>query len=148
MKEDPIKGDWINLVKTDLEVINLSLEDEREIENMTSEEFKALLKRKFRDKAFEELEDIKSEHIKVKHIKHTNLNGPQEYLTSDKLDNKTKADLFNLRSESHRSFKDNFHNMYEVSDCPMCKKYADSQLHALACKNVAQQLDKDDQEML
>ena len=30
----------------------------------------------------------------------------------------------------------------------MCKKYADSQLHALACKNVAQQLDKDDKEML
>ena len=53
MKEDPIKGDWINLVKVDLEVINLSLEDEREIENMTSEEFKVLLKRKFRDTAFQ-----------------------------------------------------------------------------------------------
>ena len=52
MKRGHMKGDWINLVKTDLEAINLSLESERGIENSTSEKFKALLKRRFIYKLF------------------------------------------------------------------------------------------------
>ena len=53
MKGGHMKGDWINLVKTDLEAINLSLDDERETENKKLQKCKALLKRKFRDTAFQ-----------------------------------------------------------------------------------------------
>ena len=125
MKDDPYKADWIHLVKEDLEVINFNLENEEEIAKRTTEEFKVLVKRKVRDAAFKELEEIKAEQIKVKHRKHTNILKPQKYLVSDKLDNKGKSDLFNLRSESHRMFRDNSHNLFNTNDCPMCGKEAD-----------------------
>ena len=35
MQEDPTKGDWIHLVKEDLESIDMSIEDEGKIEVMT-----------------------------------------------------------------------------------------------------------------
>ena len=41
-------------------------------------------------------------------------------------------------------FRDNFHNMFNTSDCPMCEKEADSQRHALASEGVAQHLDKEE----
>ena len=91
MKDEPYKGDWINLVKKDLETIDINLENEEEISNMTTEAFKVLVKRRFRDEAFKELQIIKSEHKKVKYIKHTSLSNPQSYLISDELDNKAKS---------------------------------------------------------
>ena len=71
---------------------------------------------------------MKSEHKKVKYIKHTSQLNPQNYLVSDKLDNKAKADFINHRSESHRSFKDNFHNMFDSNDCPIRGKGSDIQI--------------------
>ena len=112
----------------------------KKYQTKTTEAFKVLVKRKVRYEAFKELE--------VKYIKHTSLINPQSYLVSDQLDNKAKADLFNLRSESHRSFKDNFHNMFDSNDCPMCGKDTDSQMHALSCEVVAQHLDKEEQNIL
>ena len=74
------------------------------------------MKRRVRDAAFTELEEIKAEPIRVKHLKNTNILKQQEYLVSDKLDMKGKSDLFNLRSEGHRMFRDNFHNMFNTED--------------------------------
>ena len=80
------------------------------------------MKRKVREAAFKELEEIKAEHIKVKHIKHTNLTNPHTYLISYKLYSNAKSDLFNLRSESHITFRDNFHNMFDSNDAPCVER--------------------------
>ena len=143
MTEDPTKGDWIHLVKEDLESIDMSIEDEEKIEIMTEEEFKKIVKEKIRQVAFKELEETKASHEKVRTIIHSDLKKPQGYLSEPRLDNKEKSILFNLRSRSINEFRDNFHNRYQNIDCPMCGKSADTQEHALTCEKITQQFDKE-----
>ena len=60
--------------------------------------FKNYMKKKVRKYAFDELQDIQKEHIKVKHIKFDSLKFPQEYLNDKQFNNSL---LFNLRCQSH-----------------------------------------------
>ena len=62
--------------------------------------------------------------------------------------NREKSLLFNLRSKSENTFKDNFHRMYNDTSCPMCGKDADSQQHALVCHITAHHLSEDDKRNL
>ena len=59
MKEELTKGYWIELVKEDLEAINMSIEDEEKIGKMTKAEFKKIVKERIRQVAFEKLEGKK-----------------------------------------------------------------------------------------
>ena len=59
MKSDPCKGDWINLVKDDLENVGMSLDNEADITKMTKQEFKKFVKQKVREKTFKKLNEIK-----------------------------------------------------------------------------------------
>ena len=111
MKDDPCKGDWIHMIKEDLESIGMSIESEDKITEMTKEDFKKLVKNKVRENAFNKLQGIKKGHKKVKDIVHTNLSQPQDYITSSILDNKEKALLYNLRSHSVNEYKANFSHM-------------------------------------
>ena len=148
MKEEPIKGDWIELVKEDLESIDMSIEDEEKIKNMTEAKFKKIVKEKIREVAFKKLEEKKAWHDKVRTVVHTNIWSPQKYLLDGRLDNKDKSILFNLRSKCINEFKDNFHKLYQNIDCPICGKEPDSQEHALSCEVIAQQLDAEESQRL
>ena len=68
MKENPIKGDWIKLIKKDLEVIEMSLEHEEQMTIMSTKEFKTMVKEKIRIAAFKELEEKKATHEKVREV--------------------------------------------------------------------------------
>ena len=70
MKEELTKGDWIELVKEDLEAINMSIEDEEKIGKMTKAEFKKIVKERIRQVAFEKLEGKKAGHDKVRTVTH------------------------------------------------------------------------------
>ena len=122
MKEQPIKGDWIFLLKEDLERVGLGLEDEKSISKICKHTFKKYLKIKIRELSIIELEGLKSEHEKVKYIAHTNLEKPQDYLTNNLFSNAQKSILFNLRS----SFRDDFHKMYTNYMCQLCNIKIDS----------------------
>ena len=148
MKSDSCKGDWINLVKDDLENVGMSLDNEADITKMTKQEFKKFVKQKVRENTFNNLNEIKEGHKKVKDIVHNNLNKPQAYITSSLLDNKEKALLFNLRSKSVNEYKENFTHKYNNTNCPMCNLQVDSQEHALACYKVTQHLDSKNIEIL
>ena len=131
MKDDPIKGDWIHIVQKDMMDIDLNMSDDS-ISKLTKEDFKKIIKEKVRKSAFIELEKVKQDHIKVKHIVHDNLNNPQNYLKSSLFTNKQSSLLFNLRSHCVNEFKRNFYN----SDCPLCGKSEDTQEHALECEDL------------
>ena len=148
MKENPVKGDWINLVKEDLDKINMSLDQEELIITISISEFKSIVKRGIRKYALNILEKKKHSHEKVRHITHTDLKTPQEYLSSNSINNKTKALLFNLRSRSKNEFRDNFHNKYQSIDCPMCGKEDDKQEHALSCEETTQHFSKEELELV
>ena len=91
---------------------------------------------------YQQLQEKKEMHIKVKHIKYSGRRQPQPYLTSHKFDNNMASLLFNLRCSSINDFKDNFHTLYGKSPhCKMlCGKGIDSQRHALSCKAILEKL--------
>lgn len=56
MKENPSKGDWIHLLKEDLEEISIDIENKAATESLTKEQFKEIVKSKIRLTAFQQLE--------------------------------------------------------------------------------------------
>ena len=143
MKEKLLKGDWIHLLSEDLVKVDMTLDDEENIALLTKTIFKNRIKKKIKILSNHELESIKITHDKVREIVHQNLNKPQQYLTSMIFSNSQKSILFNLRSKCEKSFKDNFHKMYDNTTC-LCKKDQDSQEHALVCDQVIKHLSKED----
>ena len=148
MKDKPEKGDWIFLLKDDLNKIGLSLEDEESIVKLSKYEFKKVVKNKIRELCKNEMECLKLSHEKVKFIQHINLDKPQEYLTSGAFSNSQKSILFNLRSRCESSFKDNFHKMYSDYTCQLCKLEVDTQEHALTCHIIRQHLSQQERDLL
>jgi hypothetical protein len=133
MKLNPLKDDWINLIISDLNMIEMTLDQEDEIRKFTKNDFKSIVKEKVRKFAFNILEITKSSHSKVKNILHTNLVKPQEYITSNLFSNKQSSLLFNLRSKCVNEFNGNFPCGSQHPMCKVCGKYYDTQEHALTC---------------
>ena len=144
MKDNPIKGDWIELLKDDLEKVGLTLEDESIISDLSKGQFKSKIKKKIKELSIHELECIKSGHDKVRTIVHHTLEKPQEYLTSGLFTNSQRSILFNMRSMSEKNFRDNFHRMYQDTLCQLCKSGVDSQEHALSCIVLSDHLNQED----
>ena len=132
-KNKPIKSDCIELLKDDLEKKkNLTLEDEEDIENLSKENFKDVVKKAVRVKTFEERELIISNHSKVKKIQQSYMKEPQGCMKSEKFTKKLASILFNLRCRSENEFKLNFTNSQIQQLCFMCKSDTDAQDHALS----------------
>ena len=58
-KENPVAGDWCEIVKDDLEKIQLDMSD-TEIEEMSTYDSKKMIKRRVRQTVFNELEELKN----------------------------------------------------------------------------------------
>ena len=141
MKENPLRGDWYHRIVADFQQASIDL-DERVIINTDWPKFKILVKTSVWKRFFQELQEKKEMHIKVKHIDYSGLRKPQPYLLSHKFDNDMSSMLFNLRCSSINDFKDNFHTLYgNLPPCKMlCGKGIDSQRHALSCKAILEKL--------
>ena len=84
------------------------------IEQQTKQEFKKHVKNNVRQYTLLELNKVKEkENNKIRNVLHTQLIKPQNYLLSNKLKNKHKSLLFNLRSNFVNGFKDSFHGMHQ-----------------------------------
>ena len=133
MKAEPLPGDWYSLVKSDFEFINLVLTED-EIRNMTPSKYKSIVKNKMREAAFTELKKTQSNHEKGSLSHHENLLKPQQYLLTNKISNKQKGLLFNLKCQSVRGFRENFSQMYFGDiQCRLCNSASDSQNHLMLC---------------
>ena len=139
MKEDPLKDDWINLIKEDMIKFNIDFSDE-EISKMNKIYFRKIVKSKMRKYVFETLETMKQGHSKVRDIIHGGLLYPQPYLTNPMFSNKQASLLLNLRSSCVNEFKSNFF----TSSCPVCKINSDTQQHALLCTELKKYIKKED----
>ena len=141
MKNDPIPGDWSELVKNDFEEINLHI-DNKIIQEMDIAKYKTLIKKEVREAAFKEFKVKQSGHEKGNSTSHENLEKPQKYLLTNKLTNKQISLLFNLRCQSERTFKNNFHRQYIGNlSCLMCNTEIDSQEHIIKCKELKKHMD-------
>ena len=140
MKAEPAKGDWIELLEDDLKKIEMSLENEVDVQQMKKTHFKEMVNQKIAKHVHEEMETAKGGHSKVKQIVHKVSNEPMQYLTTNKITSTQASLLLNLRSKCEKSFKDNFKTRYQDNLCPLCGSHNDSQELALTCAIVTQEL--------
>ena len=133
MKADPLPGDWYKLVQEDFKLVNLDL-NEDQILNMNPTQYKSIIKEKMRDAAFIILKESQAGHEKGSLTHHENLKKPQQYLVTNKITNKQKSLLFNLRCNSVRGVRKNFSYMYFGDlQCRLCYLTIDCQSHVLLC---------------
>ena len=143
MRSDPEKDDWCELVKSDFENINLKMSD-LQIQDMNPTQYKSLIKKTIREATFLELKILQESHQKGSLMHHEDLNSPQNYLVTNKLTNKEISLLFNLRCQSVRGIRENFHRQYYGDlNCPLCHSNVDSQEHALKCSVLMKHIDID-----
>ena len=149
MRGEPLKGDWIHLAIDDLNKIGKNEEYIKSIVKQTKQEFKTTVKNDVRQYTLVELNKVKQkENSKIRNVLHTQLVKPQNYLLSNKLKNKHKSLLFNLRSKCVNGFKDNFHGMHQFYTCQFCGNHVDSQENALTCESIIKHLSPENKEIL
>ena len=131
-KENPTKGDFVELVKKDFELIEEVI-DEIKIETMTQFSYKNLIKSKIRKAAFKHLTALQDTHEKVKYIKYDKFE-IQPYMTSPLFSNEEVSNLADLRSHSTRGIRKNFSSWYKPNlTCPLGCPEEDNQSHLYQC---------------
>ena len=136
-KDNPIEGDFVTLVKKDLELLGLKY-DEKYFKSMNKIKFKAFIKQKISTAAFNFLEKEKLEKSKVKNIKYQHFK-IQPYLTSKMFNNNEVELLSKLRSKNidvKCNFKTKFspNNNLDKLKCSMknCNEL-ETQEHLIQC---------------
>ena len=103
--ENPLAGDFSELVRKDLEMIEFppNLEKVRKYDQIS---FKKLVKDRIRSKAFKYLKERQNSHSKISNIKYEDLQA-QSYLSSPLFTNNESKLISLLRSRMHPAFKGN-----------------------------------------
>ena len=130
-KDDPIKGDFFELVTEDARAINLNLTD-NEIAAMKKERFKEIVKPKVRESAFLYLKEIQKRHSKVKTIEYESLS-LSGYLQSPLFDSESAKTLLALRTRTVKGIRHDFSGMYADLTCPLGCGDEDTLPNVLAC---------------
>ena len=141
-KGDPTKGDFIELVKKDMESIGeVFNEDMIGMEN--KEKYKAKIQKKLKTAVFKELKAKQLTHTKINEIKYSQMK-IQPYMTNTSFTNNMVKVLFNMRSSMTRNFKGNFSSMFKDNmRCQlMCQETnaIDCQSHLLQCQFLLDRL--------
>ena len=127
--------DWVSAVLNDLEVLNVNVNFE-EINLMKKSTFSNMIKQSIQIKALTDLNNIKSSHSKVLHIKHTVLE-MQRYFKSSKMDitQEEVRLIFKLRCRV-TNLKTNLRGAYDSHECGICNEEDETQEHILKCKGL------------
>ena len=134
-KENPSKGDWIHIIKEDMELINLNM-TENEISSLSKNEFKKHVKLCVTSASFTALKSIQEDHIKIQHIKYNDFK-LQPYLTSELFTYEEASTLFNMRANTVNGFKKCFPTLYANDiQCKLGCSNEDSISHILTCTQL------------
>ena len=70
----------------------------------------------------------------MNNINYQHFGQPQQYLKDTRFTNKMRVMLFNLRCNTVRGIKNNFHGMYTNNKCDLCGYLCYSQIHCMECE--------------
>ena len=141
-KTNTTKGDWIELVQKDFQLIEENF-DEDILKNMSKYQYKKFVKDRIGKAAFKYLEGEKNKHSKIRDIKYKNLK-IQSYILSDQLSNEDVCMLFALRSRMIK-VKRNFSNQFGQNlSCTLGCRFEESQNHLLKCEYILNKMDDKD----
>ena len=111
--KDPVKNDWILTVREDLEELEIGV-DFKDIEELSKDSFKRFIDKKIEEKVLKYLNNIKSNHKKVSHIKHESLELQNYFKLSEVVNINLSKIIFHARC-SMLDVKANFKNRYTGS---------------------------------
>ena len=149
-RDNPTKGDFVNLVKADLEDIGVNY-DEEYFKCHTKDQIKQHIKKNILKVAFKDLKLIQAKHSKVMNIQYNKFY-IQPYMTSPLFTNDMVKLLFNLRSFMTRGLKNNFPSLFRGNlkcklNCPDLDAI-DCQEHLLSCQSLTTRLSSEQQDSL
>ena len=124
----PMKNDWVQQIKDDLETCKINL-TESEISSMKKFKFKSIVKEKVREQARAYLVALKKGHSKSKYLDENFK--VQPYLTSSNMSLAEKKLLFRFRTHTY-DCKANFRWNFTDTKCSICT-LDDTQQHLLNC---------------
>ena len=132
------RTDWIRQVRKDMSEIKLEISDV-EIENMSKEMFKKIVKQKIENCAVKYLQEIKNSHSKTSQLQITKFQSA-EYLKSNQLNLEEVQTLYKLRNRVI-DLKENFKSSYQKNMwCRTCFLFNESQSHLLQCPAIVKKL--------
>ena len=130
--DNPVKGDWITTVKSDMEEFGMKLTFE-EIRSQTKDSFKRTVKKYVADSALNYLKELQKDHSKSKPLHYQKL-ALQEYLTANNLMTiREKQFTFAARARMI-DLKCNFKIGHKDLKCRLCKTHEENQQGLLICK--------------
>ena len=134
-KNNPTRGDFILLVKKDLEDINEPF-DEDKFTSLSRFQLKTHIRNKIQKLVFDDMKLKQGTHSKIRDIQYSQFK-IQPYLKSHIFTQEMAGLLFSLRSSMTRNIKQNFSSSYQNNlKCKMiCNNpdAIDSQCHLLNC---------------
>ena len=130
-KNDPIKGDFYELVMKDIEGINWKI-TENEIKQIKKEKLKSLVKKKVREAAFFYLKQLQQKHSKVQTIQYEKLE-LSNYMNSPIFTSENTKLLLALRTRTVNGIRTDFKSMFNTLFCPLCEEHLDTLPNLLQC---------------
>ena len=136
-KQNPTKGDYVELLREDFKIIDEAQDDEK-IKNISIIKYKAYIKSKIKLAAFKYLMRKLKTHSKVSHIEYQKLE-TQGYMTSPVFTNVEVNMLHSLRARC-ADVKMNFKHKYIQTHtrCSICDIENEDQQHILLCEVIQQ----------
>ena len=133
-KLNPVRGDFCELVKSDIELVGEKFTDEYIIQS-SKKSLKTEIKSKLEEAAFKYLQTKQKKHSKVCNIKYNKLQ-TQQYIKCPVFSNAEVNLLHSLRSRMV-NVKDNFSSKFQNHLlCPLCENARDDQPHLLECTEL------------
>ena len=133
----PVKDDWTEEVKSNLEELEINLNLE-EIGKKSKNSFKRLVKIKTKEYALNQLLETKEKHKKMENLHYTELK-LQGYLKNCNISVAEACNLYKYRTRVAK-FKENMKGSYSCTTCPLCLVQPDSQAHSVQCPEVKDKL--------
>ena len=130
-KEDSSPGDFVELIKEDKALLNLSMPDE-EIKQLKKSNFKSIIRNKIKLAAYKSLNAQKENHSKMNGLVYQQLK-KEEYLSSPLFDSESVKLLLALRTRTVKGIKNDFRGMFPDNMCPLSCDIPDTLQHVLEC---------------
>ena len=133
--DNPVKGDWCELVQKDLEDLDLNT---NQVELVGTDNYKEKVKEKIKRLAFSDLKELQKSHKKINNIEYKCFKA-QPYIKNHIMNNGDISLLFSLRCRTVRNIKANFPTMYFGNVlCQLGCQVEETQEHCFQCPAITQ----------
>ena len=135
---NPVRNDWILTVWEDFEELDIALDIET-ISTLSIGCYRKFLFKKIEDRVLHYLNEMKSKHSKVMHLKHEILKLQNYLLPANQKDVQLSKFIFHAKTRMlkvRHNFKNNY--VHKSKECPLGCGSEDTQEHLLFCSKIVE----------